>query len=83
MKNYLPRSRMLVTGDAGFLASHLFDRFVTYGHHVISLDNCFAGTKDTTQHVLRRPHNAVMRHEGAFPLFAEVTEIFNLADAAH
>lgn len=77
MKNF--RKRVLVTGGAGFLGSHLCDRLVTEGHDVLCVDNFFTGTKDNVAALMGSPHFELMRHDVTFPLFVEVDEIYNLA----
>lgn len=79
MKNYNHRSRILITGGAGFLGSHLCERLLTEGHEIICLDNFFTGTKDNIVHLLKSPHFELMRHDVTFPLYVEVDEIYNLA----
>jgi len=79
MKNYSHRSRILVTGGAGFLGSHLCERLLKDGHDIIRLDNFFTGTKDNIAHLLDHPHFELMRHDVTFPLYVEVDEIYNLA----
>ncbi|SDW99485.1 UDP-glucuronic acid decarboxylase family protein [Thiocapsa roseopersicina] len=73
------RKRVLVTGGAGFLGSHLCERLLSDGHDVICLDNFFTGTKDNVIHLLDRPHFEILRHDVTFPLYVEVDEIYNLA----
>lgn len=73
------RKRILVTGGAGFLGSHLCDRLVSEGHDVICVDNFFTGSKDNIVHLMDNPHFELMRHDVTFPLYVEVDEIFNLA----
>ena len=79
MKNYSHRSRILITGGAGFLGSHLCERLLNEGHDIICLDNFFTGTKDNVAHLLDHPHFELMRHDVTFPLYVEVDEIYNLA----
>jgi UDP-glucuronate decarboxylase len=75
----LTRKRVLVTGGAGFLGSHLCERLLRDGHDVLCVDNYFTGRKDNIVHLLDNPHFEVMRHDVTFPLYVEVDEIFNLA----
>ena len=75
----LTRKRILVTGGAGFLGSHLCERLLHDGHDVLCVDNYFTGRKDNIVHLLGHPHFEVMRHDVTFPLYVEVDEIFNLA----
>lgn len=71
--------RVLVTGGAGFLGSHLCDRLADRGDEVICLDNFFTGDKRNVAHLLGRPNFELMRHDVTFPLYVEVDEIYNLA----
>ena len=73
------QKRILVTGGAGFLGSHLCDRLVTEGHEVICLDNLFSGSKRNVGHLLGKPNFELMRHDLVQPVFLEVDEIYNLA----
>ncbi|MCB1622805.1 MAG: SDR family oxidoreductase [Thiothrix sp.] len=73
------RKRILVTGGAGFVGSHLCERLVNQENDVICLDNFFTGTKDNVKHLLSNPHFELMRHDVTFPLYIEVDEIYNLA----
>ena len=73
------RKRVLVTGGAGFLGSHLCERLLNLGHDVICADNFYSGTRDNVAHLLPNPHFELMRHDITFPLYVEVDEIFNLA----
>ena len=75
----LTRKRVLVTGGAGFLGSHLCERLLRDGHDVLCVDNYFTGRKDNIVPLLDHPHFEVMRHDVTFPLYVEVDEIFNLA----
>ncbi len=75
----LTTKRILVTGGAGFLGSHLCERLLRDGHEVICADNLFTGSKDNIRHLLSNPYFEFMRHDVTFPLFVEVDEIFNLA----
>jgi UDP-glucuronate decarboxylase len=74
----VPR-RILVTGGAGFLGSHLCDRLVDQGHEVLCVDNYFTGRRANVAHLLERPNFELMRHDVTFPLYVEVDEIYNLA----
>ena len=73
------RKRILITGGAGFLGSHLCKRLLDDGHDIICLDNFFTGTKDNIIDLLDNPHFELMRHDVTFPLYVEVDEIYNLA----
>ena len=75
----LTRKRVMVTGGAGFLGSHLCERLLREGHDVLCVDNYFTGRKDNIVHLLDDKHFEVMRHDITFPLYVEVDEIFNLA----
>jgi UDP-glucuronate decarboxylase len=79
MRKYNGSSTALVTGGAGFLGSHLCDRLIALGHHVICADNFFTGTKDNIEHLLDHPRFELMRHDVTLPLYVEVDEIYNLA----
>lgn len=75
----LTRKRILITGGAGFLGSHLADRLIGAGHDVLVVDNFFTGSKDNIAHLMDNPHFEIMRHDVTFPLYVEVDEIYNLA----
>ena len=75
----LKAKRVLVTGGAGFLGSHLCERFVEQGHDVICVDNYFTGRRANIAHLFGRQNFEAMRHDVTFPLFVEVDEIYNLA----
>ena len=79
MRSYSTRKRVLVTGGAGFLGSHLCERLLEAGDDVLCVDNFFTGTKDNIAHLLPNPHFELVRHDITFPLFVEVDEIYNLA----
>jgi len=72
-------AKVLVTGGAGFLGSHLCDRLVEAGHEVLCVDNFFTGSKANVAHLLGRPDFELMRHDVTFPLYVEVDQIYNLA----
>ena len=76
---YESRKRILVTGGAGFLGSHLIDRLMAQGHEVICADNLFTGTKRNIEHLHNNPRFEFMRHDVCNPLKLEVDEIWNLA----
>ena len=78
-RSYGTRKRILVTGGAGFLGSHLIDRLLSDGHEVLCVDNLFTGTKRNIEHLHTNPRFEFMRHDVTFPLFVEVDEIYNLA----
>jgi UDP-glucuronate decarboxylase len=71
--------RILVTGGAGFLGSHLIDRLIGQGHDVVCVDNLFTGSKSNVEHLRNHPHFEFIRHDITFPLYVEVDEIYNLA----
>src|SRR6476646_11131204 len=86
----LTRKRVMVTGGAGFLGSHLCERLLRDGHDVLCVDNYFTGRKDNIAHLLSGrkdniahllgdPHFEALRHDVTFPLYVEVDEVFNLA----
>ena len=79
MRNYESRKRILVTGGAGFLGSHLIDRLLEQGHEVVCADNLFTGSKRNIEHLHGHPRFEFMRHDVTFPLYIEADEIFNLA----
>jgi UDP-glucuronate decarboxylase len=78
MKN-LGSQRVLVTGGAGFLGSHLCDKLIEMGHEVICADNFYTGRKSNIAHHLTNPRFEIIRHDICFPLYVEVDEIYNLA----
>ena len=75
----ISRKRVLVTGGAGFIGSHLCERLLGMGHSVLCVDNYFTGTRDNIAHLLSHPQFEAMRHDVSFPLYVEVDEIYNLA----
>ena len=76
---YESRKRILVTGGAGFLGSHLIDRLLGQGHEILCADNLFTGTKRNLDHLVAHPRFDFLRHDITFPLYVEVDEIYNLA----
>jgi UDP-glucuronate decarboxylase len=76
---YDSQKRILVTGGAGFLGSHLIDRLLDQGHDILCADNLFTGTKRNVEHLRNNPRFEFLRHDVTFPLFVEVDEIYNLA----
>jgi UDP-glucuronate decarboxylase len=71
--------KILVTGGAGFLGSHLCERLLSDGHDVLCVDNFFTGSKQNIAHLMDNPYFEVMRHDVTFPLYVEVDQIYNLA----
>jgi UDP-glucuronate decarboxylase len=71
--------KILVTGGAGFIGSHLCERLIAGGHDVLCVDNYFTGSKKNVEHLLAHPLFEIMRHDVTFPLYVEVQRIFNLA----
>lgn len=71
--------RILVTGGAGFLGSHLVERLLDQGHDVLVVDNYFTGSRKNLEHMLDNPRLEVLRHDVTFPLYVEVDHIYNLA----
>ena len=78
MKNLL-NQRILVTGGAGFLGSHLCEKLLERGHEVLCVDNFYTGRKANIAHLMQHPYFEMMRHDICFPLYVEVDEIYNLA----
>ncbi len=76
---YSLRKRVLVTGGAGFLGTHLCQRLLAAGNDVLCVDNFFTGARDNILHLLDNPHFELQRHDITFPLFVQVDEIYNLA----
>jgi UDP-glucuronate decarboxylase len=79
MRNYNLSKRLLVTGGAGFLGSHLVEKLLARGDDVVCLDNFFTGTKQNVEHMLAHPRFELIRHDITFPLYIEVDQIYNLA----
>ncbi len=73
------RKRILVTGGAGFVGSHLCARLIEDGHDVLCVDNFFTGNRDNILNLIDEPHFELMRHDVTFPIYVEVDEIYNLA----
>ncbi|MGC9079829.1 MAG: GDP-mannose 4,6-dehydratase, partial [Nanopusillaceae archaeon] len=71
--------RILITGAAGFIGSHLCERLLNEGNEVICVDNFFTGSKDNIKHLLGNPYFEVIRHDITFPLYVEVDKVYNLA----
>lgn len=76
---FMERKKILVTGGAGFVGSHLCRRLLSEGHEVVCLDNYFTGTKDNVIDLIPNPRFELMRHDVTFPLYIEVDQIYNLA----
>lgn len=79
MGSKMERKRILVTGGAGFLGSHLCDRLITQGNDVICVDNLFTGKKENIRHLLGNPYFEFIRHDVTESLYVEVDQIYNLA----
>ena len=75
----MERKKIMVTGGAGFVGSHLCRRLLAEGHEVLCVDNFFTGNKDNVIDLLPNPHFELMRHDVTFPLYVEVDQIYNLA----
>jgi UDP-glucuronate decarboxylase len=73
------RTRVLVTGGAGFIGSHLCEALLNRGYEVLCVDNYFTGSRDNIAHLLANPHFELLRHDITFPLYVEVSQIYNLA----
>ncbi|HUG45117.1 MAG TPA: UDP-glucuronic acid decarboxylase family protein [Sphingomicrobium sp.] len=78
-REYFEKKRVLVTGGAGFLGSHLCDRLIEAGDEVLCVDNLYTGSRSNIEHLLDNPAFEFMRHDITFPLYVEVDEIYNLA----
>jgi len=78
MKN-ISNKRILITGGAGFLGSHLCERLLNEGHEILCVDNFYTGRRANIAHLVNNPYFEVMRHDICFPLYVEVDEIYNLA----
>ena len=78
MKNY-NNKKILLTGGAGFIGSHLCEKLLLEGHEVICVDNYFTGSKNNVEHLIDNPKFELIRHDITFPLYLEVDEIYNLA----
>lgn len=74
--------RILITGGAGFVGSHLSERLLNQGHDVVAVDNYFTGSKRNIEHLVANPRFELMRHDVTFPLYVEVDAIYNLASPA-
>lgn len=79
IRQYEARKRILVTGGAGFLGSHLIDRLLARGDEVVCADNLFTGCKRNIEHIHSHPRFEFLRHDVTFPLYIEVDQIYNLA----
>lgn len=71
--------KILITGGAGFIGSHLCEKLLNLGHEVICVDNLYTGAKQNIAHLLDNPYFEVIRHDECLPLYVEVDEIYNLA----
>ena len=79
MQAYSRNNKILITGGAGFLGSHLTEKLLKEGNEVLVVDNFFTGTKQNLAHLLGNPNLEVMRHDVTFPLYVEINQIYNLA----
>jgi UDP-glucuronate decarboxylase len=77
--NTISAKKILITGGAGFLGSHLTEKLLSTGNEVLVVDNFFTGSKQNIAHLLGNPRLEVMRHDVTFPLYVEVNQIYNLA----
>ena len=78
-KTFFPDKRILVTGGAGFVGSHLCDRLLLEGHEILCVDNFFTGRRQNVHHLLTHPRFELLRHDITFPLYVEIDQIYNLA----
>ena len=76
---FINQNKILITGGAGFLGSHLTERLLREGHDVLVVDNFFTGNKQNLAHLMGNPNLEIMRHDVTFPLYVEVNQIYNLA----
>lgn len=79
MKNFDSTKRVMVTGGAGFLGSHLCEQLLNKGHEVLCVDNFYTGRRGNIAHLLSNPLFEILRHDICFPLYVEIDEIYNLA----
>lgn len=79
MRHYDSVKRILVTGGAGFLGSHLCERLLSEGHEIVCVDNFYTGRKENVAHLMNNPYFETLRHDICFPLYIEVDQIYNLA----
>lgn len=82
VKEVMSKKRILVTGGAGFLGSHLCDKLLSEGSEVLCVDNFYTGRRENIKHLLDNPDFELLRHDVTMPLYVEVDEIFNLASPA-
>ena len=79
MQNYNRNNKILITGGAGFLGSHLTEKLLKEGNYILVVDNYFTGTKENLAHLLPNPRLELLRHDVTFPLYVETNQIYNLA----
>lgn len=77
--SFFPDKRILITGGAGFIGSHLCDRLLATGQEILCIDNFFTGRRQNVDHLVEHPRFELMRHDITFPLYVEVDQIYNLA----